>query len=393
MRVKKHTKKLIAIGIISILSLSIFAKQNKNISTFVSQITSPQEKHISKVSGACRITHAQDFGPGNGPKWSPDDTKILYYKQNKENIYQVHTIDPDGKNDRCLTCASITGAPSINKHKTGPVWHPSGRFILLTGEMASHPLGSFNNNRLVTELFVNGLWSDIYAMSPDGKQWYKLTNYSSTKEDGAMHINISPDGQKIAWSRMGQKANSNAPFGSWKLMIADFVISNNGVPSLHNIQDISPPNAHLLEAHGFSPDSKILLFTGDMEQTHKWDMDIWSKNIFSGEITNLTKGPHWEEHASYTSSGKKITYVSSSSDNADAFLKTELFMMNPDGSDKKQITHFNTKGYLESTDKRSMVTSSDWNSEGEKIALTQQLSFSYPSTHFWILTFEDRCGM
>lgn len=172
-------------------------------------------------------------------------------------------------------------------------------------------------------------------------------------------------------------------------MVADFNVDGNGTPSLSNIQDVTPDKAGLVEAHGFTRDNKKIIFTGDMENTHTWGMDIFTKDLSSGTITNLTKGAHWEEHASFSPSGKKIVYMSSEPSYPRG---TELRIMNPDGSGKQTLTHLNTKGFKESVSDQVMATSTDWSSDGRKLALTEQFSFKYPATQMAILTFAGKCG-
>jgi Tol biopolymer transport system component len=280
--------------------------------------------------------------------------------------------------------------PPVDRHKVNPTWHASGRFLVIQSEMENHPL-SWLREDWFSELVVNGLWSDLYAVSPDGQRWYRLTNYSNTQTDGAMAPHFSADGTKLFWSRMIGNASDAAPFGVYRLQLADFVIDSTGVPSLRNVRDITPAGANFVEAHGFSPDGRKVIFTGDMQNTHTWGMDIYTMDLSGGSPSNLTKSPHWEEHARYSPSGRQIAYMSS-----EPYLwlmfHTELMLVDVDTGQRRQATHFNVSDYPEFTEGGSMATRSSWNADGTRLALTQQLSSRYPGRQLWVLTFAGPCG-
>lgn len=342
------------------------------------------------AGSSCDIKEAKYLGAGGYPDWSPSGDLLVYHQWDADRVYQLHTMKPDGSGGICLTCTPHTGAPRVDRHKLIPVWHPSGRFIAVQGEMDSHPLKTLSTNKLLSELLINGLWTNIYATTPDGAQWYRLTDFSATKADGAMHVQFSPDGSQMIWSRLIEPASASAPWGKWKMFIADFVV-NAGVPSLQNIRDITPANAVFVESHGFSPDGRNILFTGDLENTHDWGHDIWTMELASGKLVNLTKSGYWDEHAQYSPSGKQIVYMSSEP-YPSGFFKTELMLVNADGTGKRQLTHFNVPGYPESVDEKSMPTRANWNADGSALAVTQQLADRYPATNMWILYFNGPCG-
>lgn len=341
-------------------------------------------------AASCDIQQARYLGAGGYPDWSPSGDLLAYHQRDNDDVYQLHTMRPDGSGDVCLTCTAHPGAPRVDRHKMMPVWHPSGRFIAVQGEMDDHPLKILSTNKLLSEFLINGLWTNIYVTTPDGAQWYRLTDHSNSKADGAMHVQFSADGSKMLWSHLVEPASRTLPWGKWRLMIADFVV-NDGVPSLQNSRDITPANALFLEAHGFSSDGRNILFTGDMENTHDWGHDIWKMELATGKLVNLTNSDYWDEHSQYSPNGKKIVYMSSEP-YPTAFFKTELMLVNPNGTGKRQLTHFNVPGYPESVDEKSMPTRANWNASGSELAVTQQLGDRYPATNMWILSFSGPCG-
>lgn len=342
---------------------------------------------------ACRVTEVKLLTDGGDQDWSPAADLIVYDNRDASGVYQLHTIKPDGSGATCLSCAARPGAPRVDRHKLNPTWHASGRFIVLQGEMDSHPL-SWTRDRVTSELILNGLWTNLYAVTPDGQRWHRLTDYTNKKEDGALGPHLSADGRHLLWSQLVERASNRAPFGKWRLHLADFVVDGQGTPSLQNDRDITPAGGLFVEAHGFSPDSQTVIFTADMENTHAWGMDIWTMDLASGNLRNLTKSPHWDEHASYSPSGRHIAYMSSQPyDQAGKIFQTELFLMNPDGSEKRQFTHFNARGHAEYTEERSTPARPIWNADGTRLALTQQMwGPSWPKRRLWLVTFAGPCG-
>src|SRR5262249_19630131 len=128
------------------------------------------------------------------------------------------------------------------------------------------------------------------------------------------------------------------------------------------------------------------------ENANRWGMDIWTADIATGALANLTRGPYWEEHASYAPNGRLISFMSSSP-YPTVLFQTELFLMNADGSDKRQITRFNVPGAAEKTDEKSMPIHNSWSPDGTRLAITLQYGGpSYPRRQLYMLTFAGACG-
>lgn len=315
---------------------------------------------------------------------------MVFDQTDADGVYQLHTINPDGSNDRCLSCAAKPGAPRTDRHKFNPTWDPTGQFIVVQGELDKNPLDWAGKNKLIAELLLNGVWTDLYATTPDGAKWYKLTNTQTPQTDGVLGPSFSSNGSKLFWSRIIAPASSDSPWGLWRLMIADFVV-RDGVPSLQNVRDITPPGGKFYEAHGISPDGRSVVFTSDIGTTSKWQMNIWTMELATGRLTALTQNGAWNEHARYTPDGRKIVYMSSEPYPGTA-LKTDLMVINADGSDKMQLTHFNSPGYPEYSPEQSTPGRAIWNATGTELSVTAGLTKTFPSRRLFILTFAGACG-
>ncbi len=352
----------------------------------------PEISFVDSATGACKVTDAKAMVTGGGDQdWSHTTDRIVYDQLDANRIFQLNTMKSDGSDTKCLSCAARAGAPAVNQHKFNPSWHPSGQYIVVQVEMKSHWLSWLKTDPMTTELLQNGLWNDLYLVSADGTSWQKLTNTTASVTDGVLAPVFSPDGTKLMWSKIIAPASKTQPFGVWRLMIADFAMSG-GKASLVNIRDITPAGATFIEAHGFAPDSRSVLFTTDIGVTSTWEKHIWSMDLATGSTRNVTPNVHWNEHAYYSPDGSSITFMSSLPF-LWSFMKTEVMLMNADGSGVVRLTHFNSKGYRESTAEQSAATRVRWNAAGTKMLVTQQMADTYPARKMWMLTFAGACGM
>ena len=354
------------------------------------QTPTPISTSSSTALLSCKIVDSRLVGDGGDQDWSSANGLLAFDRKDSHGVFQLYVGQPESNDYRCLTCESHPGAPLTSRHKNNPVWDPTGEFLIVQGEMKDHPLPQVFTNNLLSELMANGLWSDIYATTPDGSKWFKLTNTSQPAADGVLLPAFSPDGSKLMWSRMVKEASPANPFGVWRLLIADFVVQND-VPRLENTRDITPPDAKFIESHAFSPDGSHVMFTADIHSSSAYAPDIWTLDLATGVATNLTHDNVWDEHAVYSLDGSKIVYMSSSP-YPGTVLKTDLMIMNVDGSDKHQFSHFNGKGYPEYVGSKTMPIRVSWNQDGTKMAVTLQSGDSYPDRTLWIVTFAGRCS-
>lgn len=80
-----------------------------------------------------------------------------------------------------------------------------------------------------------------------------------------------------------------------------------------------------------SPDGKTLLFTITYYDTkaNKGNTDIYTLPVNGGSIKKITETPISEQNPNWRPDGKKIGFL----------FEDQIWEMNPDGSDKKQISH------------------------------------------------------
>lgn len=187
--------------------------------------------------------------------------------------------------------------------------------------------------------------------------------------------------------------NRREIFGTWEIHIADF--STEGGPHISNDRVIDVGDGNLFEPHGFSPDDQKILFSADIGMEYSAGLDLFTYDLSSGELKNLTNSPNdYDEHARYSPDGRKIVWGSSSccnSYNKKRFLGTlisEAFIMNSDGSNKMQVTHFHEKGYPESYDHRSGIWPNNWLADGKSFMVADQRFDKTPNSA-WRVTISE----
>jgi len=144
----------------------------------------------------------------------------------------------------------------------------------------------------------------------------------------------------------------------------------------------------------FHPDGELFLFNADIGMDNAEGQDQYTLNINTGEVTNLTNSPEiWDEHGVFSPNGKKILFMSSYPyrDEPDAYrtlsIKTEFMIMDIDGANLRQLTHFREPGHPEYHN--GIASTGHWNKEGTQI-LAHSLEF--PDYHHWIIEHEGNCG-
>jgi Tol biopolymer transport system component len=305
--------------------------------------------------------------------WARGPNKILFDALGDDGYFDVHMIDPDGSNDRCLTC----GPQAPRKHNGNATWRAQGDFIVFTAEKPDAP-------RIVDLVGIPGagVGADLWAMTSNGERFFQLTNLPSPISRDAkatIHPQFSPDGQKLAWA---ERQAGGGAFGVWAIKIADFVVGSQG-PRLENVRTYQPGQQHqFYETHDWSPDGTRLLFCGNLEPEQPgFGLDIYELDVATGTHRRLTRTPtDWDEHAHYSPNGTKIAWMSStglsiqwgSSQGRDfhRLLKSELWLMNADGSEPQRLTFFNEPGSAEYTGRRTVVSDNAWSPDGTRIVAT-----------------------
>jgi Tol biopolymer transport system component len=360
------------------------------------QGSSPQS---GPADGPCAVAELKRSAVQGLKVYAPDGKRYLMNKEDEEGTAQVYVGSDEGPGLACITCTERPNGPKRKRFKMQPHWHSSGKWIFLAVERDKYsapPLLGLSRKYVEGQL-QNGIWTNMYAVSPDGREWHQLTDFKSGVKgapDGFTGPALTRDGKKAVWSQIVD-GNILAywPFGRWELILADFE-EVNGIPRFTNLRNITPKGMNWNEPGNFHPDNESLLLSGS-DQKDAQGMDLYILNIRTGSLTNLTKSPTvWDEHGVFSPDGNKIIYMSAEPYRKDPnaskiqSIKTEFMLMDKDGSHVTQLTHFKEPGYPESQ-KGAIAATAEWSHDGHSVSLAGLL---FPKYDYWDLKFRGPCG-
>ncbi len=315
---------------------------------------------VRPITGVSIITQQ-----GGRVSWSPSGDLIAFDRKGDDSFYDVWTMKPDGSQQRCLTC-DVPGLPGKNMGQ--PAWHPSGEYIVFQAEKAEHPGGFGSYFRSSPGV---GVYNDLWLITADGSRAFQLTNVP--EQGGVLHPQFSHGGTKLLWAQMLSPAGRKLIGDEWALELADFV-SADGEPRIEKIRTFQPGGPVFYETHGFSPDDSKIIFSGNLDGQPLWAIDIYTMDLQTQQVVNLTGTPdQWDEHAHFSPSGNKIVWISSRDCDCDPSkpgdVRTDLWIMNADGSGKTRLTHFSDRSFPEGAGKVVLAGDNDWSPDGTKVAI------------------------
>lgn len=312
---------------------------------------------------------------GGRVSWLGTKDLIAFDVGGKEGKSDVYTAHVDGSDKRCLTC-DWNDVPQMQNGNSE--WHPSGNYIVFQAQGPSlalppGPVGSFMAGPGI------GISNNIWAMNADGSKTWQITHVQS--RSGTLHPQFSPDGKKILWSEIAQSGGELG--GQWAMKLGDFSVVN-GEPRVTNLQTLTPGNFGLFETHGFSPDNRRIIFSVVPQGEYYYDMEIYTYDLTTQQLVRLTENNEWDEHAHYSPDGKIIAWMSSTDIQVHSKslaemtrhpLKTDVWLMNADGSNKRRLTHLNDPSAPEGKDASRGVIVGDisWGPDSKSFVTKIQL--------------------
>lgn len=338
------------------------------------------------LPNACEVKSVAPIVPAvAGFSVSSRDEAVMLFAKPVEGISQIFRFDRRTREERCLTCSAQAGGPAVNRHKGAPAFLPDGERFVLQVEMAQHPFeGAIGGPG-------PGWFNDVWLASADGERWWNLTRLPSGPTDryGVLLPEPSPDGKQLAWAELyaddgaaarakmkrGEPTQGSAPWGRWRIRIADFAQDASGAPQLTNTRTLTLPGATWYETQGWSRDGQFLLFATDANLPTPQAMDLWLHNLRTGHSANLTKTPDaWEEFGDLSPNGKLIAFMSSTCCTFKPLddkrkLRSELYLTTPDRASTTRLTFFNEPGHAHAKDGPggSTVTKLRWSRDGTAI--------------------------
>jgi hypothetical protein len=290
------------------------------------------------------------------------------------NFIAFDHVDLDGFYDLAVSNFKRTSARTLTRgipglpqrHIGNPTIHTSGRYIIFQTQKDS-TLGGEENKAWFTYVFDSyigspgkGFDNDMWCVDLLDNSFYRLTTLptkksllDTTKVTAILHPHFSKDGTKVLWAQAFDALadiGGRGKWGLWQLNISDFVVKG-GKPSLQNTISYKPGGLlgdfTWCESHSWTKNDSVVIFSMNSEGQHDNHMDIYTLNIYDSTLTKLTDNyKTWDEHAQLTPDEKQLIYICSQgydfdTTRAEATLRTDYWLMNTDGSNKKRLTFFN----------------------------------------------------
>jgi len=325
------------VGVVGLIGLSVFAVFDRTARSQGSSTAQPATG--GALGGATRLRIAFFSGPvdarprrdaalyvvdangggkrlltrkafGGPPAWSPDGRQIAFLHVRDGN-QDVYVLDLDRNQMRRLT-----RDPSDDSQ---PAWSPDGTRI------------AFVRNRA------------LYLVNADGSAEQRLTSHASSPA-------WSPDGRAIAFKGAAGLDLVN-PDGSGRRQLAPGVDHYRWSPDSRKIAYVTGDGMFVMNADGsaklrlglgedpsWSLDGTRVAFVRSMRPTtsvHPTNQnpEIFVVNADGTGLKRLTHNRVWEQAPVWSPDGRKIAFYSERNGGRD------VYVMNPDGSDQRNVSH------------------------------------------------------
>jgi TolB protein len=179
-------------------------------------------------------------------------------------------------------------------------------------------------------------------MNLDGSEQKNLTNNGENAYDEG--FSFSPDGQKIAYTTFGEQASN--PDGDQEI----FVMNAQDGSNQTNLSNTGWATSDLIPT--YSPDGQKIVYTSNGEQTSnpEGDEEVYVMNADGSDQKNLTNNGSggsdvydYAYYAQFSPDGQRVVYASGGVQPSNPEGDEELYSMNvSDGSGKKNLTNNGT---------------------------------------------------
>ncbi|MCL4448342.1 MAG: hypothetical protein M1483_05375 [Actinobacteria bacterium] len=317
---------------------------------------------------------------GGRASWSPTGPiaySIFDHMVNGTLYADIYVANSNGTNGHCITCNNPL-VPHLSNDV--PVWDPNGRLIVFEGQNPA--LGPISPHLSQGGAGFN---NDLWAITPNGTDAWRLTN--TARGEAVLHPQFSPNGSELIWAAYDRTHGIRRFIhrGEWDIHTATFTIGANGQPTLTNQHVYRPGQASpttFYETHAVMNNGTII-FSSNMSSPYSSTCYACALGIFewtpAGSQPPILLTPNtsaWNEHAALSPSGKHIAWITSQNEpfipttQWGATLRTDWWLMYPNGSHKIRATYFNTPNGFNG---RVICAESSWNPTGTALIGTVDL--------------------
>ena len=321
----------------------------------------PQPPRFPRVDAALGITLLDEWV--TDVDLSAEGTHLAYARRDPRDWYlDIWTLRPSGRERTCVTCE----LPAPTKHRGAPAWHPSADLLVFSAE--NDDVRTRKADRLAEP--ATALNTNLWAVARGGEKAWPLTTYATDYKDprGVLAPIVAPDGKRVAWAGPVEREVSEKGYewGRWAIFIGDLEVVE-GVPSLQNVRTLAPGDQEsFYQVDDWSADGRRLLLTASAAPGQALaSLDIFEYDLVTERLRRITHTPDWDHHAHYSPDGRQIVWASTRGLNVRfrsveglnwrRDIRTELWVMNRDGSEPRRLTFFNQRGHRDQGWFRSRV--------------------------------------
>ena len=224
---------------------------------------------------------------GSSPRWSPDGTRISFLHDGKPKGNQIFVrwMDAEG---------ATTQITRVERSPGNVTWSPDGKSLAFTMAVA-----------------VRDTWNIKLPQRPKGAQWTgnpKIVTRLNYRRDRRGYVDDAYTHLFVVDAEGGTPRQLTD--GNW---------SHRGV--------------------AWTPDGSEILFTSlrTEDPEHEWrESEVYAVNLASGAIRQLTHRHGPDGGAVVSPNGKLVAYTGYDWTD-DTYITSKLYVMNPDGSNPRQI--------------------------------------------------------
>jgi len=314
------------------------------------------------------------FDAGGGLDWCAANNRIAFDRGTRSGVSEVHTIDPFGQDERCVTCAA-RGLPA--GLRGNPSWHPSCRWLAIQVSNSFAKGGRY-------EQLAWGIHHDLWAVAADGSWAEPLVRTAPL--GASLAPQISREGTQLAWSarqptgrKLPQKAGQRTPgaenpWDGWQIAVAKLETTSGGRPKLgaRTNHFRGEPGGGRFEADALAGD---VLYYSRSGRGAPYVDDIYRVKLPGGAPENLTRSPGvWDQGAKPSPDGQVVAYVSSAASDwrhppdGPNSLRLELFALGAGGRGSR-LSSLNNALASRGSDGRAVAGDHAWGPRGKEIAL------------------------
>ncbi len=242
---------------------------------------------LSDLEGSKHEPLLAEDGSYSSPRWSPDGTRIAYLKSDKgRSALYMHYLS-SGR-DALLN--------SFEERPNGLTWSPDSSALAFSMAVKKKA------ERLITP-----------AKKPKGAKWAEPAQVI----DRARYRTNAQGFQELAYDHI-------------------FILPAEGGTA----RQLTSGDFHHDGRLSFTPDGQEILFSANRDpgwELQSREADIFSVNVNSGKLTQITDMPGVESSPRVSPSGRHIAYLRTSNERV-PFVPSSVFLMDRDGGNQKNLT-------------------------------------------------------